>query len=988
MRCLAPRSFILFLMLFYIVPAFSQVGTITFDLQKDKPEKFKNKTLKSETTGDKKFTLKRRISQNIVSHYNYYFNANNKLNDVIERARLSNKDDYGKLLPFYGYSLNTTAAQKNELDSVIYKATAGILLHDLRNDWVDNLYLLIGKSYLFQKEFDSAAMTFQFINYNLFPRKRKEDNDFAKTVGTNSSASGNSISIASKENKSVVYTAFNRPPSRNDALVWQIRTFIEQQEYTDAAGLINTLQSDQNFPSRLKPDLEEVNAYWFYKQKMYDSAATHLEKALAAAEDKEDKARWEYLLAQLFEITKQPEKASQYYTKAMRHTTDPLMDIYANLNNAKIYRSNDPKEYNNTIDNLIRMAKKGKYESYRDIVYYSAGELALQKPDTAAAEFLFHKSLGYNDINSAYKNRAYLQLAEIAFNKKDYKKASEYYDSLQLSDDVLIDRIKEITDRKNALSKIVEKINIIEREDSLQRIALLSPTEREAYINDLLKKLRKEKGLKDMDLNSSNPSSAFDNNQNSSIDLFGQNQTKGDWYFYNASMKSKGFSEFKSRWGNRVNVDNWRRNSAVNSTINNVNTVNNNNVTTLDTKTTALNTDLSLSGMMNNLPLTPDKINTSNILIASSLFELGKLYQNDLEDYNMAVQTYEISLLRFPNNLYNGELYLNLIYCYQKLGNISKAAYYKNLLVTNFKNTKYAQIALNPQAQKQGAKDPAATKRYENIYNLFIEGQFEKAVEDKKAADSLYGNNYWSPQLLYIESVYYIKQKQDSQAIVTLNNIITQYPNSPLKAKAATMIDVLKRRKQIEGYLTNLKVTRADDDKLIVINDEPRQQKVVTQPNKTEQPKTVVPEEKKGVVPQPQVVKPQPVTNGTFSFVAEEPQNVIMILDKVDPVYISEARNAFNRYNRENFSAQTIDIIKDPFDKDKNFLIFSKFADASAAIIYADRLKKNAPSEVSWLPANKYSFLIISDANLQVLKANKDLPGYLKLLNTKYPGKF
>ena len=72
----------------------------------------------------------------------------------------------------------------------------------------------------------------------------------------------------------------------------------------------------------------------------------------------------------------------------------------------------------------------------------------------------------------------------------------------------------------------------------------------------------------------------------------------------------------------------------------------------------------------------------------------------------------------------------------------------------------------------------------------------------------------------------------------------------------------------------------------------------------------------------------------------------------------------------------------------KNILIFSKFPDANAAIIYADRLKKNAPTEVSWLPINKYSFLIISDANLQVLKGNKDMPGYIKLLNSKYPGKF
>jgi endonuclease IV len=114
MRCIVLRSSSFILFFFYLIPAsFSQLGKITFDIQKDKPKKFQNKVLKSETTGDKKFTLKKRIVQNTVTHYNYYFNANNKLNAVIERARIANKDNYSKLLPFYGYSLNATAAQKN-----------------------------------------------------------------------------------------------------------------------------------------------------------------------------------------------------------------------------------------------------------------------------------------------------------------------------------------------------------------------------------------------------------------------------------------------------------------------------------------------------------------------------------------------------------------------------------------------------------------------------------------------------------------------------------------------------------------------------------------------------------------------------------------------------------------------------------------------------------------------------------------------------------
>ena len=52
------------------------------------------------------------------------------------------------------------------------------------------------------------------------------------------------------------------------------------------------------------------------------------------------------------------------------------------------------------------------------------------------------------------------------------------------------------------------------------------------------------------------------NNDNEPTDLFGNN-AKGDWYFYNADLKSKGYTEFKGNWGNRPNVDNWQRMAAI-----------------------------------------------------------------------------------------------------------------------------------------------------------------------------------------------------------------------------------------------------------------------------------------------------------------------------------------------------------------------------------------------------------------------------------------
>ena len=44
------------------------------------------------------------------------------------------------------------------------------------------------------------------------------------------------------------------------------------------------------------------------------------------------------------------------------------------------------------------------------------------------------------------------------------------------------------------------------------------------------------------------------NNNNAAPDLFGDNKSKGDWYFYNPALKSKGLTEFKVKWGTRPNV--------------------------------------------------------------------------------------------------------------------------------------------------------------------------------------------------------------------------------------------------------------------------------------------------------------------------------------------------------------------------------------------------------------------------------------------------
>ncbi|MEX0636404.1 MAG: hypothetical protein WD135_06525, partial [Ferruginibacter sp.] len=98
--------------LFFSLSVFAQ-PTWTIDAlgKEKKPVEYEEKLLASEKTGQKKFTTFKRFIQNNVTRYNYYFNANNKLNLVVERAKMAQKEDFSKLLPFYPYSLENTSTQ-------------------------------------------------------------------------------------------------------------------------------------------------------------------------------------------------------------------------------------------------------------------------------------------------------------------------------------------------------------------------------------------------------------------------------------------------------------------------------------------------------------------------------------------------------------------------------------------------------------------------------------------------------------------------------------------------------------------------------------------------------------------------------------------------------------------------------------------------------------------------------------------------------------
>ena len=956
---------LLFILFQAPTPAFSQMG-ITFDMKK--PKEYDERVLRSERSGEKKFTLPKRFIQNTVTHYNYYFNANNKLNEVIEKAKTAFKDDYSALLPFYNYSLDATAQDSIQLDSITYKASTGIALHDLRNDWVDNLYLLWGASYYLQKKFDSAYLMFQFINYAF---AQKEKDGYYLTIG--SKMDGNSAySISTKEKNSLPRKIFAEPPSRNESFIWQIRNFLAQDQMAEAASLIVTLKNDPNFPKRLQNDLHEVQAFWFYKQNMWDSAATYLVKALSNATNLQEKARWEYLVAQLYEMTGNFKESEKYYGKVSGHTTDPILDIYARLYAIRVNKDGGEKTIDKNVAELLRMAKRDKYEEYKDIIYYMAAQMQLAGNNIDAAMTLLQKSTQFTSNDATLRNKAFLQLAELSFARKEYRQSYNFYDSLQLDDPSLKDP-ESIRTRKTMLGKLALNFEIAERQDSLQRIAAMPEEERKNFIKALVKEIRKKQGLKDEPV-SAGPAFTIPT-------LFPTIEPKGEWYFYNAASKTRGLNDFKARWGSRPNIDNWRRSSTINAAmLSNQQQSGNQNNQQGNNKMNA--GAVTYDDLYANLPLSPEQLQKSNDSLQTALFELGKIYVQEIEDCHAGTESLEELRSRFPQFEKMDEVLFNLYYCYNKNGESAKAAAIKKLMGEKHAGSNFTTIVTTGKNPKSSG-NPDATKAYEKIYDLFIEGKFEQAIAEKKIADAAYGKNYWTPQLLYIEAVYYIKQRNDSTATTVLNSIISQFPNTPLAIRAANLLDVLSRRAQIEEELKKMVVTRSPADSISRVPVTIVQPKIDTV---SKQPVTII-------TPKPKTdtlaIKPPVVVNAPYTFNANEPFHVVLVLNKVDPVFCNEAKNAFARFNRETFYNKTMTAELFQIDTDNRLMLMSPFKDAQDAISYIESTRPKTASEIlPWLKGGKYSFIILTNYNFELLKINKDIEAYKAFLNQHLPGKF
>ncbi|HTN37796.1 MAG TPA: tetratricopeptide repeat protein, partial [Arachidicoccus sp.] len=792
----------------------AQPGT-TVNLKNEKPADFARKRLRAEKTSYGPLGKIQELMQNTFTHFNYLYNANKRMTEVVTEATVNNNEDYSTLLPFYPYDENALA--KNAfLDSVIEHATAGLLLHDLRNKYVDELYFLLGKAYYYQQKFDTAHQIFQYLNYAFAPK----DEGYDLPIGSNISKSKGVFTIINpeKNGKSNSYAASQR---RNDALIWQIKNYLQQKDAVQSAVLLDYLQKDSLLPSRLKPLLYETRAFMFYQQKKYDSAAINLTKTKYDLYGRTTRARQYYLTGQLFALAGDSTAAAKYFGEAKSQSSDPLLSIYGALAAASM-QGNAPKNEAGAREThlqlLEKLAKREKYNRYKDVIYYAQAAIARDQGQLdEARKYLLTSIKAGRKIqppNQGQKSKSFFVLATIDYEQGRYYEAAHHYDSINAGDLNKAQDRQLLQVRKNPLDLIASSIDSIKAQDSLQHLALLPEKERYIILKEKAKEIRKAISQREQKKEGPWINPAIQRPQ--ITELFPSGSASGvPWYFNNPALKGSGFNLFRQKFGNRPNVDNWQRLSAISgqpaskstqpaeSSV--FNSFNPDGTLKLDS---AL---ITPEDLLKGLPTTPKALAASSQIMATHLFKTGELLQNGLENFSGALAVYDSLIQKYPTTDLLPATFYNQYVCWILLGNKEKGLVVKNILRQRFADSKWNKILQNgapttPEIAISSLKD-SGTMLYDQVYQLFVEGNFEAAYALKATADKQYGQYYWTPQLLYIEAVYNVTKRKDSVAINRLDYLISHFTQSPIRALAVNMLRILKRRTEIETYLRNLKIS-------------------------------------------------------------------------------------------------------------------------------------------------------------------------------------
>lgn len=780
---------------------------------------------KSEVSKAKKFY------HTTTSLYNGYFNANVLVEEAIEDLSNDHSDDYSEILPIEKHmgSKNYKAAYP-KLDTAIKKVSVVAAVHRM-GEWTDDCYLLAGRAQYYKQDFEEAETILKYLVKEFNPMDpgsqywkykknptQKANEKKKKKKKVNSSAIRNQYASEAKGTGGL-----GNNPAYNEGRIWLAKTLARQNLSGQAQGILNDVKGKYHPSAEMHNLFHTAQAELFIHEGLNSKAAGELTTAMDYAPNRDSKARYAFIAAQLYELDGDHTRANIYYDKAQQLANSYDMIFNAKLNQLKSAYANGKRSRSAILSSLEKMTKDGKNDDYYDNIYYTMAQIYQESGELDDAVEYYTKALAHKTSNSTITLESYHALAMLYYDRDDFVMADTYLDSTIM---IMPKKNELFNDTKNLgtkLKPIANNIRTINDLDSLIAISKMTPEEQ----REIALKMREEEekllaqeeadsppGLRGGRLSGGSLTGGALNDGKDkpfggSLKPPTRGQYRGSFFAYQEDSKHKRKEVFNERWGNVPLVDNWRVSSMVDKS---AFSSEEDSIEPMDEEN--LISQAEIDQYLKDVPTDEEEVTTLERRIKKAMEELGFSYRSSLNRPDLTIEILEEMLERFPGIKHGVDVYYNLYLAYNEVGRTEQAQKYKDLILNKYPQSSIAENINNPTLKSEEEnKADKLSLFYQSTYNEFTRGDYEKVHARVSAAGQNYGkNNKYAAKFALLDAMATGKTEGEAEYAKALNKLIADYKGTAEATQAREILRFLDGS-QTGGGDIDLGNFVIDDDK-------------------------------------------------------------------------------------------------------------------------------------------------------------------------------
>ncbi|WP_169630214.1 type IX secretion system periplasmic lipoprotein PorW/SprE [Flavobacterium humi] len=698
----------------------------------------------------------------VNTEYNTLYNGDIALEAGINELKTGYKDNFWEILPVERMQVAEEAmlpgqkGKNQNFDRAETKATKAIQKHSMniegkeKNMQMDEAHLLLGKSRYYDQRFIPALEAFNYILY------KYSDSD-------------------------KIY----------EAKVWREKTNLRLENDALAIKNLKKLIKNKDLKPQVFADANATLSQAYINLEQQDSAIAPLKMALGATKFKEERARYHFILGQLYEKANYKDSAYAEFQQIidMKRKSPRHYVIRAHAQQAQLIDpTTDTVAF---LEKYAKLLKDRENRPYLDVLNYQVASFYDKLNQKEQAVKFYNKSLRSPSEDAYLQATTYKNLATIYFDKAKYLTAGQYYDSTLTK---LVKKDREyfaIVKKRENLVDVIRYEGIVQHNDSILKLVALSDNDKKAYFDDYILKLKakdeakrvleeKQKeaaekanaGIKDIEV-APGKAKAIVTNQLPKL-TSDDPKNGGAFYFYTPATVAYGKIEFQKRWGKRALKDNWRWSVQSED-------IKDNNDQPLAEQ--GIKKDSAAVSEKYNTEFYVKQLPTSQVVIDSlakernfANYQLGVIYKEKFKENKLAVNKFETVLKSTPEE----RLILPSMYNLYKLYEISdkaKAEAIKSQIISNYPNTRYAQI-LSGTLSEENIITQTPDEVYKGLYKQFGNQEYAAVLATIEKSLTQFAGDDLIPKYELLKASAIGKLKGVEEYKKAVNYVALTYPNS------------------------------------------------------------------------------------------------------------------------------------------------------------------------------------------------------------------